>query len=212
MEQKAELFNVNLEQFSQIIDAQLDLNTTYLLEMYLKGIDPLSVTKSLKVSGWRATLIRKGYLTEDNEVTLQGKDYYTALLSNSGKTAEVVKIRKNQIESDFESWWSIFPPTDAFTYKGVNFKGERGLRIHKLKCKETFCKLVNSGEYTAIQIIEATKADVSTRKEASVKLRENKLKYLQNSSTYLNQRSFDPYVDQLPPAPDPGNSSRLVSI
>ena len=37
--------------------------------------------------------------------------------------------------------------------------------------------------------------DVLNKKENSVKAGENKLKYLQNSLTYLTQRSYEPYIE-----------------
>jgi hypothetical protein len=36
---------------------------------------------------------------------------------------------------------------------------------------------------------------VLQKKENSVKQRSNKLTYLQNSATYLNQRSFEPFIE-----------------
>jgi hypothetical protein len=36
---------------------------------------------------------------------------------------------------------------------------------------------------------------VLQKKENSVKQRSNKLTYLQNSATYLNQRSYEPFIE-----------------
>jgi len=35
------------------------------------------------------------------------------------------------------------------------------------------------------------------KKEASIKENTNKLKYMQNSLTYLNQRSYEPFIELL---------------
>jgi hypothetical protein len=142
-------------------------------------------------------LIRKGYMTEEREITQQGELFYKTILSNPDKAKDVVKAIKEIAKSDFDTWWSIFPPHDGFNYQGKKFERSRGLRVDKDKCRELFLKMVNSQEYTASQIIQATMADVTTRKNASLRANENKLKYLQNSATYLRQKSFDGFVDEI---------------
>jgi len=44
-------------------------------------------------------------------------------------------------------------------------------------------------------MVEALKYDVMSKKEASIKEGTNKLKYMQNSLTYLNQRSFEGFIE-----------------
>jgi hypothetical protein len=58
-----------------------------------------------------------------------------------------------------------------------------------------FDKILLEGEYTAADLIAALKFDVEQKKENSVKLGTNKLTYMQNSLTYLNQRSYEPFIE-----------------
>jgi hypothetical protein len=39
------------------------------------------------------------------------------------------------------------------------------------------------------------KYDVNLKKEASFKEKKNKLSFMQNSITYLNQRSYEPFIE-----------------
>jgi UDP-3-O-[3-hydroxymyristoyl] glucosamine N-acyltransferase len=56
-------------------------------------------------------------------------------------------------------------------------------------------KILNEGEYTIGEIVEALQLEIHQKKEDSVKTGQNKLKYQQNSLTYLNQQSYIPFVD-----------------
>ena len=44
-------------------------------------------------------------------------------------------------------------------------------------------------------MISALEFDVLQKKENSVKNNDNKLRYMQNSLTYLTQRSFEPFIE-----------------
>jgi len=95
----------------------------------------------------------------------------------------------------FEEWWKAYPGTDTFSHKGKDFTGGRGLRVNKEECKIKFDKIVNEGEYTGQDLIDALKFDVLQKEENSVNTKANKLSYMQNSLTYLNQRSFEPFIE-----------------
>jgi hypothetical protein len=60
-----------------------------------------------------------------------------------------------------------------------------------------FDKILEEGEYTAKDLIDSLNLDVLQKKENSVKTGTNRLTYMQNSLTYLNQRSFEPFIDLL---------------
>ena len=76
-----------------------------------------------------------------------------------------------------------------------DLKGARGLKANKDECKIKFDKIVNEGEYTGEELINAMIYDVQQKKENSVKTSTNRLSYMQNSLTYLNQRSFEPFIE-----------------
>ena len=136
-------------------------------------------------------LVRKGLVTEEHKLTLQGKEILT-FMDTEGE-AKIVK--KKADTNDFEEWWKTFPGTDTFIHKGVKFEGTRSLRKDKDNCKLKFDKILLEGEYTAAELIAALNYDVLQKKENSVKQKSNKLTYLQNSLTYLNQRSYEPFIE-----------------
>jgi capsule polysaccharide export protein KpsE/RkpR len=69
------------------------------------------------------------------------------------------------------------------------------MRVKKDDCKLKFKKILDEGEYTIDELVAALEYEVLQKKENSVKAGENKLKYMQNSLTYLNQRTFEPYIE-----------------
>jgi hypothetical protein len=191
------LFNLTPLQFQQILSSHLDLNTVYLLWCLDKGIATDEEVTSQKAKGYLQTLSRKGFIAESGTITVLGKEYLQSLTTQTSDLKAVIKTMHTKATESFDTWWSIFPGTDKFKVGSKVFEGSRGLRQKKDDCRELFKTLVNKGEYTAEEIIEATKLDIETRKKNSVKKSENTLKYLQNSYTYLNQRSFDGYVDDV---------------
>lgn len=147
---------------------------------------------SMKIAALYQTLIRKGLISEtDEKVTTQGKELLKFM-----ETKEATKIVKRKpATTEFEEWWKAYPGTDTFTHKGKKFTGARSLRQNKEECRLRFDKILLEGEYTAAQLIEALAFDVLQKKENSVKTGTNRLSYMQNSLTYLNQRSFEPFIE-----------------
>jgi hypothetical protein len=54
---------------------------------------------------------------------------------------------------------------------------------------------LSEGEYTADDLVAALEFEVLQKKENSVKTGTNKMTYMQNSMTYLNQRTFEPFIE-----------------
>ena len=144
----------------------------------------------MKISGLQQGLIRKGLITEKG-ITFVGTEL---LLFLETKTEKKI-LKKKVTATEFDLWYKTFPGTDTFTHKSVSFTGSRALRINKDDCRLKFDKILLESEYTSEQLIEALKFDVLQKKEASVKEKTNKLKYMQNSLTYLNQRSYESFVE-----------------
>lgn len=145
----------------------------------------------MKINALHQGLVRKGLITEDGKLTVNGTELLVFL--DTKEKSKFVKTKPKN--TDFEEWWKTYPGTDTFTYKGKTFTGSRTLRPAKEDCKIKFDKILLEGEYTAQDLIDALKFDVLQKKEASLKENTNKLKYMQNSLTYLNQRSFEPYIE-----------------
>lgn len=147
---------------------------------------------SIKISNIHQSLIRKGLITDlGDELTLIGKELLEFV--DSPMVNKFVKRKPDS--TDFENWWKAFPGTDSFTHKEKAFSGSRTLRQNKEGCKLKFDKILLEGEYTAQDMIEALEYDVLQKKENSIKQKANKLTFMQNSLTYLNQRSFEPFIE-----------------
>jgi hypothetical protein len=180
---------ISENKFLALLENNLSLDHIYLLLMVSEGID-ITKLKGKKVEGLVQTLERKWFV-KDGKLSEEAKK----IVNFEFEAKEIVL--EPFIESKFVEWWSLFPGTDTFEYKNVRFVGTRGIRINKEDCKKKFNLMIAKKEYTPEQIIEATKLDILRRKEASINERKNKLTFLQNSSTYLNQKSFDPYIEEI---------------
>ena len=179
--------------FEEIIKKSYSLDVIFLLKLIDEQMDVQPMCKnSMKIAALYQTLIRKGLISDtDEKVTTIGKELLHFLT-----TKETTKIIKRKPElSEFEEWWKAYPGTDTFTYKGKSFNGSRSLRQNKDECRIKFDKILIEGEYTAVKLIEALKFDVLQKKENSIKTGINKLTYMQNSLTYLNQRSYEPFIE-----------------
>ena len=147
---------------------------------------------SMKIAGLYQGLVRKGLITDDDKLTLSGHELLT-FLATRGKAKKIIK--RKPATTEFEDWWKAYPGTDTFTHKGKSFTGNRTLKSGRDECRLKFDKILLEGEYTAAQLIDALNFDVLQKKEASVKQMGNKLTYMQNSLTYLNQRSYEPIIE-----------------
>ena len=164
----------------KMIDEQIDLSTL--------------VEESAKFSALKQSLIRKGLICEnEDKLTLLGQELLVFVDSKEEK-----KFVKKKVDIlGFEAWWLAFPSLDTFEYKGKKFQGCRALRQNKEECRIKINKILSEGENTIEELIEALKYDVENKKEQSLKTNTNKLTYMQNSLTYLNQRSYNAYLELL---------------
>jgi hypothetical protein len=167
--------------FEELLKRGYSLDVVFLLKLIEENYDVRALrTDNIKMEALYQTLVRKGLITEKG-LTLTGKE----LLKFINIKEPTVRIQKKvDITSEFEEWWKAFPGTDSFTHKGKKFSGGRTLKRTKEDCQLKFDKILEEGEYTAKDLI-------------SVKTAANKLTYMQNSLTYLNQRSFEPFIDLL---------------
>lgn len=180
---------IDANKFEQIHKQGYSLDMLWILKAIEQGED---VPDNAKIEILRATLERKGLLTIDSKITIEGKN----ILSFISGTSMITKYKKEKPkDDDFDKWWSQFPSSDTFEYKGKKFQGTRALKAKKEDCKLKFNKIIGEGEITVEQLIEALKLEIFQKKENSYKTGTNKLSYIQNSFTYLHQRSFEGYVD-----------------
>lgn len=188
-------FNVTPSHFEQLLKQSYSLDHIFLLKLIEANIDIQSLTDgSMKIAGLYQSLVRKGLVSDvTQEITQIGRELLTFA---DTEVKEPIKKLK-QKSSDFETWWNAFPATDNFEHRNKKFSGSRGLKRSREDCRIKFNKILAEGEYTAQLITDATALDVFLKKEASVKNNENRLSFIQNSLTYLTQRSFEPFIEMI---------------
>jgi len=179
--------------FKELIKKSYNLDLIYLLKLIEEQYDiqPL-YEDSMKIAALYDSLVRKGLITKDEEkLTTFGKD----LLKFVDDANSTKIIKRKQETTDFENWWNNYPPTDSFTINGKHFKGTRSLRRGKEDCRKKFNAIIGEGEYTAEQLIEALKYEVNQKVERSLKERKNIMSFMQGSIPYLNQRTFESFIE-----------------
>jgi hypothetical protein len=161
--------------------------------MFDKKIDLSKYSDNSKFESWKQTLVRRSLIDINGKVLNQGK----LILDNIRKKISRKEITSNitNEETTFDIWWKTYPSTDIFKIRAKVFKGVRKFKAEKDTCRQLFNRILNSGEYTAEELIEAIKLETENRMEESYKTGQNKLVYLQNTATYLRQYSFDAYVE-----------------
>ena len=179
--------------FEELIKKSYSLDLIFLLKLIQEQHDITPLCQgSMKIAALRQTLVRKGLITEAEEkITTLGQELIKFIDTKEPKKI----VKKKPATTEFEEWWKAYPGTDTFKHNGKSFTGARSLRQNKDECRLKFDKILLEGEYTAADLIAALKFDVEQKKENSVKLGTNKLTYMQNSLTYLNQRSYEPFIE-----------------
>ena len=186
-------FTVTPEQFEELIKKGYNLDIIYLLKLVDEQYDvsPLCMG-SMKIDSVYQSLIRKALITKDDEkLTTIGKD----LLEFMNAKSDTKIIKRKPATTDFEEWWKTYPGTDGFEYKGKTFKGTRALRKGKDECRLKFDKIIIEGDYTATQLIDALNYEIIQKKESSIATNSNRMTFMQGSVPYLNQRSFEAYIE-----------------
>ena len=182
--------------FKEIIKKSYNLDSVYLLKLIEDGQDIVPLYEdSMKISSLYQGLIRKGLISRDDEkITIEGKDLLDFISSNDD-TPSPKMIKRKPVVTEFEEWWKNYPSTDSFTYKHKTFKGSRSLRRAKNDCKAKFKAILNEGDYTAQKLIDSLKYEVNVKVERSLREGKNLMSYMQGSVPYLNQRTFEGFIE-----------------
>jgi hypothetical protein len=185
--------------FKELIKRSYSLDLIYLLKLIEEQYDVQPLYEdSMKISALYQSLIRHGFITpEEEKITIAGKDLLKWFEDASGTKI----IKRKPLTTDFEEWWKHYPPTDSFEIDGKVFKGTRALRKGKEECRRKFKTIIEEGEYTAQQLIDALKYEVNQKVERSVKERKNIMSYMQGSIPYLNQRTFEGFIELMKQEP-----------
>ena len=179
--------------FEQLLKDGFTLDMIFLLKLIDEEFDIKTLAEGgAKTDMLCQTLRRKGLVSEQFKITVLGRNLLE-FMNTRAKTSKIVK--KTQTFAEFERWWAAFPGTDIFTHKDKSFSGGRTLRVYKDDCQVKLDAILAEGEYTVDQLIAALEYEVLQKKENSFKTGTNRLSYMQGSLTYLNQRSFQNYIE-----------------
>jgi hypothetical protein len=186
--------HISPQMFKELIKKGYNLDLIYLLKLIDEQYDVQPLYEdSMKIAHLNATLIRKGLITQDEEkLTTVGKDLLKFV---DNTTSEKKIIKRKPVTTDFEEWWKNYPATDSFEVNGKVFKGTRALRRGKEECKRKFKAILEEGDYTAQQLTKALQYEVNLKIERSLKERKNCLSFMQGSIPYLNQRTFEGFIE-----------------
>lgn len=180
--------------YLQLAKKAYSIDMVYILTLMSQDYDikPL-FDGSKRIENVVTGLMRKDLINE-NGITVTGKELLKFITTEDGT---MLPKKKKEALGPFDDWWEAYPGTDTFRYKGRTFKGSRNLRGDKKLARIRWDKLINEGEYSPKTIIAAMLFDVNQKKEMSVKQNKNKLTFLQNSATYIYQRTFEPFIELL---------------
>lgn len=128
-------------------------------------------------------LIVHGLLTEDGLLSTKGRSIIQAFLDLPPVTNGDLEL-----ESDFETFWKLFPSTDKIHL----FPATRALKDNKARCKSEFTAIVNQG-YSAKDIISGLQNQLDSIKLQS--LNENRLTYMKNSLRWLKDKEFLAWIE-----------------
>lgn len=184
---------LTLFHFKELQRLGFTLDMIFLLKLAEDGVDLGAVcTGNTKLEIILQGIQRKGLVTSQNKITLMGNNLIN-FLKEEAPEEKLVKLKSNA--DDFERWWKAYPGTDTFTHNGVKFQGTRAFRASKADCQVKFNSILNEGDYTVDDMVAAIEFDVLQKKENSFKTKTNRLTFLQNTLTYLNQRTFEPFIE-----------------
>lgn len=120
-------------------------------------------------------------------LTLKGENVLKALRDITPDNDSKVVIT---VETYFNEFWDKFPSSDKWN----NFPSTRALKSDKNGCNKRYNKLLLEEGYNHTDIIKALDFQIRMFKKNSTVV-ENKLKFFQNSSTWLNQKTFLEYLE-----------------
>lgn len=179
--------NITSQQLEQIYSQGLSMDIVWILQLLDKEVIIIEEASD-KVKNYIQTCLRKQLITEDLKLTLKGQEVIKQLIGG-----EEIKAKKRE-KSQFDFWWEIYPSTNCFSVKGKSFDGTQKKNIRKDDCRAKFNKYVESGEFTAEDIISATQFHIQMCMDQSFKKKENQLTFCPNSLRYINEKYFEPYI------------------
>jgi len=181
---------------------KIDISPDKQAELYQKGYD-LGIIAFLELLKYGKTIPDQVYFSKleakctrkgivmDGKITSVGKE----LLEWLDKPENIIFEKKKLNDDVFNLWWESYPKLDSFTYRGRSFAGSRSLRLKKDDCKIKLKAILDEGEHSMEDMIRSLNYEISQKMEKSYKEGRNCLSFMQNSLTYLTQRTFENFME-----------------
>ena len=172
---------------AELFQKGYDLHIVALLQL-LKNNE--EIPDQSTYSKTEAKCVRKG-LIFNNKLTKTGQE----LLEWLDKPEDIIFEKKKLNDDVFNLWWESYPKLDSFTYRGKSFTGSRSLRLKKDDCKIKLKAILDEGEHSVEDLVRALNYEVTQKMEKSYKEGKNIMSFMQNSLTYLTQRTYENFIE-----------------
>jgi hypothetical protein len=193
---------ISANQFLELIKKSFSIDYIFLLKLINENSDIAPLCEdSVKVAMLHQTLIRKGLINDEgNKLTTLGQELVLFV-----DTKDSIKLpKKKDNETDFDRWWKEYRATDNILLKDktgnskddeILFLGSRGLKVKRDDCRTKFNAILLEGDYTVEDLIRALHYEIDSKIQKSIETKQNKLSYMQNSLTYLTQKTYENFIE-----------------
>jgi hypothetical protein len=179
-------------------------NPCQLYYLYLSSIggDP---TEFKIAPAYLIKLIKEGYITSGNIITLKGKallnevglinevQVFNSMNSDEFNTSKAKTVKKYEIEinehPDFKEFWELYPINDGRHGHLVS----RVLRWNKNATRELFKEALEKG-YNSKDIVKALRNEITYR-DAITNSDSNAYKFMHSSVNYFKNENYVKFID-----------------
>ena len=182
---------------------RLHLNLSHLYEIELSYYYP-DVNRGIP-EALTATLERKNLMTKDGHLTSEGKVFYECLsdpnffINSANDLKKEMKAAKGESDSRWKEWIALYPKTASWiTPYGTELTSTRRLRQDTVGNEKKYLAiLAKGGIYTQEHMCNVLKYQLELIKKESIRLRTNKMEFMQGTEPYLNQATYDNFMDEM---------------
>lgn len=206
---KKVLLNVSTSVVERLMKERLTIDHLLILEcLYNEDYDMLdrydkSFTLERALNNYQ-NLERKELIVPSDDavyyrISLMGREFYEEVIALSMGNTPVPSVIKSTRDKCFDEFWDAYPSTGNWTSDdGRKFMSSRSLRTGtKDNNRKLYNKILNEGRYTHREVIACLKYEVDAKKSQSLTTGVNHLQYMQGSLTWLNQRTFENFINEV---------------
>lgn len=131
-------------------------------------------------------------------ISLEGTDYFLSLVALRNNTSyQPQALSRQEKNRAFDEWWNTYPSTTYWVAgDGRVFTGDRALRSGtQEENRKLYFKILNEGIYAHQQLLACLKYEIAAKKRQSLQNGSNCLHFMQNSLTYLRNRTFEHFME-----------------